>query len=264
MRTYAKDDGTLSDDELLRYSRQILLPAFDIAGQQALKAARVLLVGLGGIGCPAALYLAAAGVGELTLADFDTVDVSNLSRQVLYTPHDVGALKAEAAAAALARQNPGLRLHVVTAALTADNLPALLEGVDLVVDGCDNFATRDAVNAACVVAAKPLVSAAVIGLSAQVTAFDARRADSPCYRCLYPAAQEAAEGCAESGILAPVAGLAGLLAATEALKILADLGQPLVGRLWLWDAGSAIMRTLTVRPDPDCSVCAQRSVKKPG
>lgn len=249
----------LDDDELLRYSRQIMLPELDIAGQQRLKAARVLVVGLGGIGCPVALYLAAAGVGELVLADFDTVEVTNLQRQVLFTSADIGEKKVRVAARRLAAQNPRVRLRELDAVLDAQTLPAVMQDVDLVVDGCDNFATRDAVNAACVAAGVPLVSAAAIGLGAQLVVFDARRADSPCYRCLYPGVDEAAAGCAESGVLAPVVGVVGALAATEALKMLSGLGQPLIGRLWLWEAGTGMMRTLAVRRDPACPVCRQRN-----
>ncbi|MGH8493006.1 MAG: HesA/MoeB/ThiF family protein [Moraxellaceae bacterium] len=248
----------LSDEELLRYSRQIMLPGFDIAAQEKLKAARVLLVGLGGIGCPVATYLAAAGVGELWLADFDTVDASNLQRQFLYSSADIGRYKAEVAATKLAQQNPHIVLRPITATLDADSLPALLAGVDLVIDGCDNFSTRDAVNAACVAAATPLISAAAIGMAAQLAVFDTRSAESPCYRCLYPDADEAAAACAESGVLATVVGVVGTLAATEALKILSKTGKPLVGRLWLWEADTAIMRTLAVRRDAHCPVCCRR------
>lgn len=248
----------LSDEELLRYSRQIMLPGFDIAAQEKLKASRVLLVGLGGIGCPVATYLAAAGVGELWLADFDTVDASNLQRQFLFSDADIGRHKAIVAAAKLQQQNPHIVLRAITTTLDADSLPALLAGVDLVIDGCDNFTTRDAVNAACVAAATPLISAAAIGMAAQLAVFDARSAESPCYRCLYPDADEAAAACAESGVLATVVGVVGTLAATEALKVLTGTGRPLVGRLWLWEADAAIMRTLVVRRDPHCKVCAGR------
>ncbi|MGB4343004.1 MAG: molybdopterin-synthase adenylyltransferase MoeB [Moraxellaceae bacterium] len=248
----------LSDDELLRYARQIMLPAFDIAAQEKLKAARVLVVGMGGIGCPLSLYLAAAGVGELLLADFDIVEASNLQRQLLYTEADMGRLKAEVAVGRLAAVNPFVHCEAVTVALDADTLPALLSQVDLVVDGCDNFGTRDVVNAACVVAGVPLVSAAAIGFGAQLAVFDARRVDSPCYRCLYPDMDEAAATCAEAGILAPVVGVVGALAATEVLKMLTDVGDPLVGRLWLWEAMTGMMRTLTVRRDKDCVVCGPK------
>lgn len=248
----------LTDAELLRYSRQIMLPQCDIEGQEKLKKARVLVLGLGGIGCPAASYLAAAGVGELWLADFDVVEASNLQRQFLYTETDIGRPKALVAAARLAAQNPHVRLHAVTTALDADSLPALLAEVDLVLDGCDNFATRDAVNAACVAQGRPLISAAGIGLAAQLAVFDTRQPTSPCYRCLYPQADEAAATCSEAGVLAPVVGVVGTLAATEALKILAGIGQPLIGKLWFWQADAAIMRHLAVRRDPACSVCGQR------
>lgn len=248
----------LRDEELLRYSRQIMLPQFDIAAQEKLKAARVLVAGLGGIGCPVAMYLAAAGVGELVLADFDEVEASNLQRQVLHGDADIGRKKTDSAAEKLQIQNPHVVLRKVAAALDADNLPGLLASVDLVVDGCDNFATRDAINAACVQAGKPLVSAAAIGLGAQLSVFDVMRAESPCYRCLYPDVDEAAMVCAEAGVLASVVGVAGTLAATEALKMLTGLGQPLVGRLWLWEADTAMMRTLVVKRDPACPVCSRR------
>lgn len=249
----------LSDEELLRYSRQIMLPQVDVAGQEALKAARVLVVGMGGIGCPVALYLAAAGVGSLVLADFDTVDVTNLQRQILFSQADVGRAKTAVAAEKLRLQNPHVGIEEFTVLLDAGNAGALVAGVDLVIDGCDNFLTRDVVNAACVAAGKPLVSAAAIGLGAQLAVFDPRQATSPCYRCLYPDLDEAAASCAESGVLAPVVGVVGALAATEALKLLSGAGQPLVGRLWLWDALGSTMRTLGVPRDPACPVCAGRA-----
>lgn len=248
----------LSDEELLRYSRQIMLPRFDVAAQEKLKSARVLIVGMGGIGCPVALYLAAAGVGELHLADFDSVDASNLQRQVLFTPADVGRLKTVAAADKLRLQNPNVRLRESAVLLNADNLPALLAEADLVVDGCDNFATRHAVNAACVAAGKPLVSAAAIGFGAQLAVFDVRQPDSPCYRCLYPDTEEEAAACAESGVLATVVGMAGTLAANEVLKLLTGVGQTLCGCLWIWEADSMLMRTLSVARDPHCPICASR------
>lgn len=249
---------SLSDDELLRYSRQIMLPQFDIAAQEKLKNARVLVVGLGGIGCPVATYLAAAGVGELWLADFDTVDASNLQRQFLFSHDDIGRHKAEVAAAKLAQQNPHILLRPVMSLLNDDNLPGLVGNVDLVIDGCDNFLTRDAVNRACVAAKTPLVSAAAIGMAAQLAVFDTRVPQSPCYRCLYPDADEAAAACAESGVLATVVGVVGTLAATEVLKMLTGVGKPLVGHLWLWEADVAMMRTLVVRRDPACPVCTGR------
>lgn len=246
----------LSDAELLRYSRQIMLPEFDIAAQEKLKAARVLIVGLGGIGSPVALYLAAAGVGELVLADYDTVDASNLQRQIVHREATIGWSKTQSATATLQALNAATKIRSLSAPLNGDNLPALLESVDIVVDGCDNFITRDAVNTACVALSKPLISAAAIGLSAQLAVFDSRQATSPCYRCLYPEADEAAATCSENGVLATVPGLVGVLAATEAIKVITSLGQPLVGKLWLWEAASATMRTLSVPRDPQCVVCA--------
>jgi adenylyltransferase/sulfurtransferase len=248
----------LSDAELLRYSRQVLLPGFDIGGQEKLKAARVLVVGLGGIGCPVALYLAAAGVGELRLADFDRVEETNLQRQVLFGAADVGRPKATVAAEKLRLQNPHVTVREVAVLLDADNARELVADVDLVVDGCDNFLTRDAVNAACVSTGTPLVSAAAIGYSAQLAVYDPRQAASPCYRCLYPDADEAAAACSDSGVLAPVVGVVGTLAATEALKLLSGVGAPLVGRLWLWESLAATMRTLAVPRDPACPVCRHR------
>ncbi len=253
-----RERKVLSDAELLRYARQIMLPGFDIAAQEKLKAARVLVVGMGGIGCPLAMYLAAAGVGELLLADFDRIEASNLQRQLLYAEADLGRRKAEVAAEKLALLNPLVALRPVSTALDADTLPPLLAGVDLVIDGCDNFATRSAVNAACRAAGLPLISAAAIGLGAQLAVYDPRRADSPCYACLFPEADEAAATCAEAGVLAPVPGVVATLAATEALKMLAGVGEPLVGRLWLWDGMTGMMRTLSVRRDPGCAVCGPR------
>jgi adenylyltransferase/sulfurtransferase len=250
----------LSDDELLRYARQIMLPQFEIGAQERLKQSRVLIVGMGGIGCPVALYLAAAGVGELQLLDFDIVEASNLQRQVLFTDADIGRPKAAAAAARLRLQNPHVGIREVGVVINAENAVTLVADADLVVDGCDNFATRQAVNAACVAAGKPLVSAAAIGLGAQLAVFDPRRVESPCYHCLYPDLPDAEAGCAESGVLAPVVGVVGTLAATEALKLLTGMGQTLVGHLWLWDALSMTMRTLAVPRDPACAVCAGSGV----
>lgn len=247
----------LSDDELLRYARQIMLPRFEVAAQERLKQARVLIVGMGGIGCPVALYLAAAGVGELQLLDFDTVDASNLQRQILFADADVGRPKTTAAAERLRLQNPHVGIREIRVLLNAENAAALIADADLVIDGCDNFATRHAVNAACVAMRKPLVSAAAIGLGAQLAVFDSRQADSPCYRCLYADTPEAEAGCTESGVLAPVVGVVGTLAATEAVKLLTGVGATLFGKLWLWDADALTMRTLAVPRDPGCAVCGQ-------
>ncbi|MCD4866199.1 molybdopterin-synthase adenylyltransferase MoeB [Pseudomonas sp. PLB05] len=248
----------LSDGELLRYSRQILLAQVDIVGQLRLKDAKVLIVGLGGLGSPVALYLAAAGVGELHLADFDQVDLSNLQRQVLHDESRIGQGKVDSALQRLATLNPEVRLVPWREALDADSLAARVAAVDLVLDCSDNFTTRAAVNAACVAQGRPLVSGAAIRLEGQLSVFDPRRADSPCYHCLYGEGSEAELSCSEAGVLGPVVGLVGSLQALEALKLLAGFGEPLVGRLLLVDAAGSRFRELRVKRDPGCPVCGAR------
>jgi adenylyltransferase/sulfurtransferase len=245
----------LTDNELLRYSRQILLPQIDVDGQLRLKGSRVLIVGLGGLGAPVALYLAAAGVGELHLADFDTVDLTNLQRQIIHGTDSVGVGKVDSAIARLTALNPDVRLVAHRQALDADSLDAAVAGVDLVLDCCDNFGTREAVNAACVAAKKPLVSGAAIRLEGQLSVFDPRREESPCYHCLYGHGSEAELTCSEAGVVGPLVGLVGSLQALEALKLLAGFGEPLVGRLLLIDALGTRFRELRVKRDPQCAVC---------
>ncbi|QIH10743.1 MULTISPECIES: molybdopterin-synthase adenylyltransferase MoeB [Pseudomonas] len=245
----------LTDQELLRYSRQILLQQVDIDGQLRLKQSRVLIVGLGGLGAPVALYLAAAGVGELHLADFDTVDMTNLQRQIIHDSTTVGALKVDSAISRLTALNPDIRLVRHPLALDEDTLAAAVADVDLVLDCCDNFSTREAVNAACVAAGKPLVSGAAIRLEGQLSVFDPRRPESPCYHCLYGHGSEAELTCSEAGVLGPLVGLVGSLQALEALKLLAGFGEPLVGRLLLIDALGTRFRELRVKRDPGCKVC---------
>lgn len=245
----------LTDNELLRYSRQILLPQIDVDGQLRLKESRVLIVGLGGLGAPVALYLAAAGVGELHLADFDTVDLTNLQRQIIHDTDSVGASKVDSAIARLTAINPDVKLVAHRQALDADSLGTAVAGVDLVLDCCDNFGTREAVNAACVAAKKPLVSGAAIRLEGQLSVFDPRREESPCYHCLYGHGSEAELTCSEAGVVGPLVGLVGSLQALEALKLLAGFGEPLVGRLLLIDALGARFRELRVKRDPQCAVC---------
>ena len=247
--------AVLSDEELLRYSRQILLQHVDIDGQIRLKSSRALIVGLGGLGSPVALYLAAAGVGELHLADFDSVDLTNLQRQVIHDSHSIGQAKVDSAMARLTAINPEVTLVAHRAALDADSLSAAVQGVDLVLDCSDNFSTREAVNAACVAAGKPLVSGAAIRLEGQLSVFDPRRAESPCYHCLYGHGSEAELTCSEAGVIGPLVGLVGSLQALEALKLLAGFGEPLVGRLLLIDALSTRFRELKVKRDPACGVC---------
>jgi len=245
----------LSDDELLRYSRQILLSQIDIDGQLRLRGSRALIVGLGGLGSPVALYLAAAGVGELHLADFDTVDLSNLQRQIAHDTSSVGQSKVDSALARLAAINPSITLRAHRHALDADSLAGAVSAVDLVLDCSDNFTTREAVNAACVAAGKPLVSGAAIRLEGQLSVFDPRVETSPCYHCLYGHGSEAELTCSEAGVAGPLVGLVGSLQALEALKLLAGFGEPLVGRLLLIDALGSRFRELRVKRDPGCAVC---------
>lgn len=246
----------LSDAELLRYHRQILLPQWDIAAQERLAAATVLVVGLGGLGCPLAQYLAAAGVGRLVLADFDVVEVTNLQRQVLHHDADIGRLKVDSAADKLRHINPAVRIEVVAQAVDADVLARWLPEVDVVADCCDNFATRDLVSASAWVAGKPLVSAAAIGWQGQLAVFDPRRPRSPCYRCLYPVADEAALTCSEAGVMATTVAVIGSWQAQEVLKVVAGVGETLTGQLLLWDGLVNEVRRLRAPSDPVCPVCS--------
>ncbi len=242
----------------LRYSRHLSLPDFGTAGQEKLAGARVLIIGLGGLGSPAAFYLAAAGTGTLMLNDFDHVDETNLQRQILYTSADIGKAKTKAAARTLAACNPDCRMELIDQRLDGDLLLETVQSCDAVLDGSDNFGTRFAVNAACVHAHKPLVSGAAIRYAGQVTVFDVRNSDSPCYACLYPESNEELENCRSNGILAPVAGIIGSLMAAETIKLLTGAGRPLIGRMWRLDAASGEIAISRIRRDPDCPVCGNR------
>ncbi|MDE1463044.1 HesA/MoeB/ThiF family protein [Spartinivicinus poritis] len=247
---------TLTDQELLRYSRHIMLPELDIEGQQLLKAAKVLVVGLGGLGCPVAMYLAAAGVGELLLMDFDQVELTNLQRQIAYNQTAVGKPKAEALAETLRGMNSDCVVTPVVEKASQDNLLQWITAADLVVDATDNFAVRFAINTACVQAKRPLVSGAAIGLQGQVTVFDSRQPTSPCYRCLYSPEGEDQLRCAETGVLGPLVGLVGTIQAVEAVKVIAGIGEPLLGKLLLIDGKIMEFRTIKMTADPVCPVCA--------
>ncbi|MBQ0741736.1 MAG: molybdopterin-synthase adenylyltransferase MoeB [Pseudomonas sp.] len=249
----------MDDQQLLRYSRQILLPQIDIAGQQRLLDSRVLIVGLGGLGAPVALYLAAAGVGTLVLADHDQVDLTNLQRQIIHHTADIGRAKVDSAADHLLALNPQIQIRRLEEALADSALQDAVTGVDLVLDCSDNFATRQAVNAACVAFNKPLVSGAAIRLEGQLSVFDPRIADSPCYQCLYGNGDDQTLSCSEAGVIGPLVGLVGSLQALEALKLLADFGEPLVGRLLLIDALTSRFREMRIRRDPACSCCGARA-----
>ncbi len=243
---------SFSPEEVDRYARQLVLRELGGPGQQKLKAAAVALVGVGGLGAPAALYLAAAGVGSLRLIDADTVALSNLQRQVLYTLDDIGVAKAAAAANALAALNPHVAVEPIARALTPANAAELLAGCDLVVDGTDDFATRFAVNAACHALNIPLVSGAIGRWTGQVGVFSGK----PCYRCLVPDIPPDAEICAVVGVVGALAGVIGALMAVEAIKLIAGAGEPLAGRLLIYDALPAQTRTVKIAPDPACPVCS--------
>ncbi len=245
----------LSHEELIRYSRHLVLPAIGIVGQERLKAARVLIVGAGGLGSPAALYLAAAGVGTLGLVDWDVVDRSNLQRQVLHGTGMVGRTKLDSARARLADLNPHVRLEMVSARLTSTNALEVLNGWDVVLDGSDNFPTRYLINDACVLLGVPNVYGAVLRFEGQVSVFDARR--GPCYRCLYrePPPPELVPSCAEGGVLGVLPGIIGSLQALEAIKLVTGVGDSLVGRLLLFDGLKLQFREITLSKDPDCAVC---------
>ncbi|WP_373091345.1 ThiF family adenylyltransferase [Zhongshania sp.] len=250
----------MNDEQLLRYSRHILLPNLDVDGQEALLRSRVLIVGMGGLGCPVALYLAASGVGELHLADDDTVDLSNLQRQIAHGSSDIGRLKVDSVADSVGAINSDTSVLKYPARLTGEALLNAVTAVDLVVDASDNFTTRFALNQACYSARKPLVSGAAIRGEGQLSVFDFRREDSPCYRCLYHEADDATLNCAESGVLAPIVGIVGSMQALEALKCLAGLGEPLMGRLLLIDGINMELRQLNLRRDPGCPVCSRARV----
>ncbi len=252
----------MNDDQLLRYSRHILLPQLGIDGQERIVGARVLVIGAGGLGSPAAYYLASAGVGTLVLADGDVVDLTNLQRQILHTTDAIGRPKAESGRDTLARINPDCRVVPLSERLSGARLDEEVAMADVVLDCCDNFATRHAVNRACVAARKPLVSGAGIRFDGQVAVFDLRQADGPCYNCLFPEGQESEEvRCAVMGVFAPLTGIVGSVQAAEALKLLADIGVPLSGRLLLLDGLSMEWREIRVPRDPACPVCSVRPAK---
>jgi len=253
---------SLDPAEIHRYSRHLLLPELGLEGQRRIKGTRVLLVGAGGLGSPAALYLAAAGVGHLTLVDFDAVDVTNLQRQVLHGTRDVGRLKVESARDRLRDLNPHVSVEAVAGRLDAGNALGLVSAHDLVLDGTDSFAARYLVSDACVLAGKPNVHASIFRFEGQATVLSTP--DAPCYRCLYPSPPAPGEvpTCSEAGVLGVLPGLLGTIQATEALKLAAGIGEPLSGRLLLVDALSMRFRTMQVRRDPRCPACGTREIRE--
>ncbi|WP_308388811.1 HesA/MoeB/ThiF family protein [Acidithiobacillus sp. AMEEHan] len=246
----------LDDTGLLRYARQILLPEIDVAGQQRLRRARVLVIGMGGLGCPAALYLAGAGVGTLGICDPDLVSLSNLARQILYTEADLDRPKVSAAAEHLRAHNASVECIAYPQAATSEFLANVLANYDLVLDCSDNFSTRHAVNRACLAARKPLVSAAAIRWSGQLAVFDFRLPDAPCYACLYPqGGADEEDRCATLGVIGPLTGILGSMQALEAIRLLLGLASPVTGKLLLVDAIDLAFRTISLQKDPQCPVC---------
>ena len=251
----------MTDAQLLRYSRHVLLPQVGIEGQARISGARVLVVGAGGLGCPVALYLGASGVGYLTIADGDVVDLTNLQRQVGHADKRIGDNKARSLAQSVQALNPEIEVVAIESHLEHAALSEAVAGVDVVVDCSDNFATRHAVNRACCSAGKVLVSGSALGFSGQLAVFDPTQAESPCYHCLFPdSSTEAAPNCAEAGVFSPLVGIIGAAQAMETLKYLAQAGQTLIGKLLLWDGLVMEVRVLKVPRDPACSVCGTRQL----
>jgi adenylyltransferase/sulfurtransferase len=249
----------MNDDQLLRYSRHILLPQVDIDGQQRLLDGHVMIVGLGGLGSPVAMYLAAAGVGRLTLVDDDVVELSNLQRQIAHGQDDIGRAKVSSAADKLKQLNPDVQIRQIKQRLDRDELIAELADVDVLVDCSDNFATRFLLNEVSQQQKLPLVSGAAIRFEGQVTVYDPRQPDMPCYRCLYEDKGELEQTCSESGILSPILSVIGGVQAVEASKLLMNVGESLAGRLLVLDALSMSWREIKLKPDPDCPVCGHHS-----
>ncbi|MGB0205130.1 MAG: molybdopterin-synthase adenylyltransferase MoeB [Neptuniibacter sp.] len=246
----------LTDEQLLRYSRQIMLPDVEINGQETWLNSSVLVLGLGGLGSPVAMYLAAAGVGELVLVDDDEVELSNLQRQIAHHTKRIGQPKVDSARNTVAALNPDVKVRTIYSRLNESELTSLVSTVDLVVDCTDNFTTRFAINRACFAHKKPLVSGAAIRMEGQVAVYDPVNPESPCYQCLYKEGEDENLTCSESGVLSPVVGIVGSIQALEALKVLASVGNTLAGRLMLLDAKTMEWRTLKLRKDPKCKVCS--------
>lgn len=248
----------MDDTQLLRYSRQILLPRIGTEGQQTLLDSRVLVIGAGGLGSPAALYLAAAGVGHLVIADDDCVDLSNLQRQILHRHTDIGKAKVDSAKHTLNALNPDVEVTTLHTRLQGEALKTEVAKADLVVDASDNFDTRFAVNQACVETTTALVSGAAVRMEGQVSVFLPKDPDSPCYRCLYREGDDPEQTCADNGVLSPIVGIIGSLQALEAIKVLLGLGDTLCGRLLVFDGLYNEWRSMKLRRDPACPVCGDK------
>lgn len=245
----------MKDEQLLRYSRQIMLPEMDVAGQQKLLEATVLIVGMGGLGCPAAMYLAAAGVGHLIIADDDTVELTNLQRQIAHGQKDLGTSKVVSVQETLRGLNPDVKITALDRRLTEEDLDQTVCNVDVVVDACDNFTTRFAINRVCIKNRTPLVSGAAIRMEGQVAVFDSTQPDSPCYQCLYGEGNDEDASCSQNGVMAPLVGIIGSVQAMETLKVLTGIGRTLTGRLLLLDAATMQWREMNLPKDKNCTAC---------
>lgn len=254
----SKEEINFNDEQLLHYSRQIMLPHFGIEGQQRLRDAHVVIMGIGGLGSPAAMYLAASGIGTLTLVDFDVVDNSNLQRQIVHNIRSIGDSKVDSAKDTLNSINPETNINCINNKLAEDDLKSLFSDVSCVIDATDNFTARFLINRACVSQHTPLVSAAAIQYEGQVSVFDSRDQQSACYACLYKedaGGQDEEANCSDNGILAPVVGILGSLQALEAIKLICGIGEPLQNRLLMFDALTLQWRTMKLNRDPNCPVC---------
>ena len=246
----------MKDQELLRYSKQIMLPQIEIEGQQKIMDSTMLIIGMGGLGSPTALYLAASGVGHIIIADFDQVELSNLQRQIIHGTSDIGDDKVNSAKAKMLEINPNIKVTIANEIVHTDNLSSLIKDVDIVLDGTDNFESRFEINKACVEFQKPLVSAAVIRLEGQISVFKGYEKDQPCYQCLYSEEGNENESCVQNGVLAPVAGLVGTIQALQAIKVLLGLGDQLCGTLLLVDALDLSFRKVKIVKDAKCPICS--------
>ena len=250
----------MKDEQLLRFSRQIMLPTMDVAGQQELVDATVLIVGMGGLGCPAAMYLSAAGVGHLVIADDDTVEITNLQRQIAHEQSNLGESKVSSAEATLKGLNPDVRITQIKNRLEGDLLEQAVVSADVVVDASDNFNTRFAVNQSCLKNKKPLVSGAAIRMEGQVAVFDSENPESPCYQCLYSECGDDDASCSQNGVMAPLVGIIGSVQAMETIKLITGIGNSLVGRLLLLDAATMQWREMKLPRDPSCPACGGSGV----
>ena len=252
------NSSDLTDDQLLQYSRQIMLPQIDVVGQQKLLNAKILVLGAGGLGCPALAYLASCGVGNIVIVDPDRIELSNIQRQILFDSSDIGLFKSEVAKQKIQKYSREMQVSSLTAIPKSQDLVALFSQSDVVLDGTDNFSSRYQHNQISVETRTPLVSGAVIRFEGQLTCFDHRKPNSPCYHCLYPDGQDEDLNCSENGVLGPVAGMVGTMMATEAVKLILEIGETLSGKLLLLDALNMEWRTVGLSKDRSCSVCSKR------